>query len=445
MPSWTHSVLGKVLAIGIPAVTTAGYVISRQSLMDENKANSVINPSDAVAQISLSSKSNENHATAIREAKKLCQQIQTIHGYPGLVVGVSIKGSPVWVHGFGFANIESGTKCTENTVMRIASISKPITTLLLAKMVEKGEIDLDKSIYEYLGDKFPRKKFNGKPVNITLRQLASHLSGIRHYHADEANTLSANKHYNDSVEAMEIFKNDDLLCEPGTAFNYSTYAYTVIAAVIESVLPNNQKFADRLTSMMRDELGMKTTFLDENKQIILNRSAQYCKESGKLVNAPPVDCSYKWAGGGILSSVPDLLRFGNVMLYSYIDSTIPGYLNRSTVEILLTPNKIGSINLQRDFRPWTEYGLGWGMVKSSQPQYNHGNMPPVREIFFHTGSATGGTTLLMVIPEAEMVVSLICNLGDGGRLLWLGVEVMKIFLEEENLSNHQPTHLKANL
>lgn len=363
MPSWTHSVLGKVLAIGIPAVATTGYVISRQSLVDENKpTNKISNPldvakyNDSVTSIGLSSKNGGNYGAAIHAAKKLCQQIQTVNGYPGLVVGVSIKGSPVWIHGFGFANIETGTKCSEDTVMRIASISKPITTLLLAKMVEKGEIDLDKTIYDYLGDKFPHKKFNGKPVNITLRQLASHLSGIRHYHDDETKKLPPNKHYNDSIEAMEIFKNDDLLSEPGTAFSYSTYAYTVIAAVIESVLPNNQKFADKLTVMLRDELGMKTTYLDENKQIILNRAAQYCNESGKLVNAPPVDCSYKWAGGGILSTVPDLLRFGNVMLYSYLDGTIPGYLKKSTVEILLTHNKIGSINLQKDFRPWTEYG-----------------------------------------------------------------------------------------
>lgn len=90
-------------------------------------------------------------------------------------------------------------------------------------------------------------------------------------------------------------------------------------------------------------------------------------------------------------------------------------------------------------------GLGWGIVKSSQPHFSHGNLPPAREIFFHTGSATGGTTLLMVVPETEMVVSLICNLENGGKLLWLGVEVMKIFLEQENRSHHQRTSLKANL
>lgn len=44
--------------------------------------------------------------------------------------------------------------------------------------------------------------------------------------------------------------------------------------------------------------------------------SQYCKQNGRLINAPYVDCSYKWAGGGFLSSVTDIAKFGNIMLYS---------------------------------------------------------------------------------------------------------------------------------
>ncbi|KHJ98230.1 hypothetical protein OESDEN_01782 [Oesophagostomum dentatum] len=118
-----------------------------------------------------------------------------IAGIPGLSVGVSIDGNVVWREGFGFANIESGSRCTGDTVMRIASISKPITAAIAARLVQDGKLDLDKSIQielktqpksniwffqTYLPD-FPQKTFEGNSVRITLRQLLSHTSGIRHY------------------------------------------------------------------------------------------------------------------------------------------------------------------------------------------------------------------------------------------------------------------------
>ncbi|VDM73197.1 unnamed protein product [Strongylus vulgaris] len=103
-----------------------------------------------------------------------------IAGIPGLSVGVSVNGHVVWREGFGFANVESGSQCTGDTVMRIASISKPITATIAARLVQSGKLDLDKPIQDYLPD-FPQKKYDGKPVTISVRQLLSHTGGIRHY------------------------------------------------------------------------------------------------------------------------------------------------------------------------------------------------------------------------------------------------------------------------
>ena len=58
--------------------------------------------------------------------------------------------------------------------------------------------------------------------------------------------------------------------------------------------------------------------MDENDTIVYNRSKYYLRDKNhKLINAPNVDNSYKWAGGGFLSNVTDLAKFGNAMLYSY--------------------------------------------------------------------------------------------------------------------------------
>ena len=69
---------------------------------------------------------------------------------------------------------------------------------------------------------------------------------------------------------------------------------------------------------MFQELGLTHTYLDENKPIIPYRARFYeLDKDHKLKNVPAVDNSMKWAGGGFLSTVGDLLQFGNAMLYSY--------------------------------------------------------------------------------------------------------------------------------
>ncbi|EYC14381.1 hypothetical protein Y032_0040g175 [Ancylostoma ceylanicum] len=126
--------------------------------------------------------------TSLEEKKKKARQIiqrqMIIAGIPGLSVGVSLNGHTIWREGFGFANIESSSPCTEDTVMRIASISKPITATIAARLVQDGKLDLDQPIQTYLPD-FPQKKYEGKPVTISVRQLLSHTGGIRHYKKEE--------------------------------------------------------------------------------------------------------------------------------------------------------------------------------------------------------------------------------------------------------------------
>ena len=71
-------------------------------------------------------------------------------------------------------------------------------------------------------------------------------------------------------------------------------------------------------------LGLNNTFLDEAEPIIYNRSRNYVRDKHhRLRNAPYVDNSYKWAGGGFLSTVGDLVKFGNAMLYSYQQKNVP--------------------------------------------------------------------------------------------------------------------------
>lgn len=278
----------------------------------------------------------------IRDSIEYANLIRSYRNVPGMVIGVSYRGEPVWIQGFGYANIELSSPCHGNTVMRVASVSKSISSLLIAKMVEEKKLDLDEDINKYVDEsKFPLKYVGGEKVTITLRHLLSHSSGIRHYKRGEH---LSNIQYSKVDDSIKIFSHDDLAFKPGTSFLYSTFAWTLVSAVVESVLPD-KNFSKALMKMCRDDFGMKSTYLDENDPIIFNRASQYIQSFG-LQNAPAINVSYKWAGGGLLSTVSDLLKFGNVVMYSYLGGkdNLPGQLNSfNSRKIILTFFKLQDI------------------------------------------------------------------------------------------------------
>ena len=101
-------------------------------------------------------------------------------GIPGGVVAVMKDGVLVWSEGVGYADVENAVPCRPNTLMRIASISKPLTAVALLQLWQKGLVDLDAPVQKYVPE-FPEKEYKGEKVVMTTRQLLSHMAGIRHY------------------------------------------------------------------------------------------------------------------------------------------------------------------------------------------------------------------------------------------------------------------------
>uniref|UniRef100_A0A3Q2HTX6 Lactamase beta n=1 Tax=Equus caballus TaxID=9796 RepID=A0A3Q2HTX6_HORSE len=122
-------------------------------------------------------------ARAIESSRDLLHRIKDEVGAPGIVVGVSVDGTEVWSEGLGYADVENRVPCKPETVMRIASISKSLTMVALAKLWEAGKLDLDVPVQHYVPE-FPEKEYEGEKVSVTTRLLISHLSGIRHYEKD---------------------------------------------------------------------------------------------------------------------------------------------------------------------------------------------------------------------------------------------------------------------
>jgi len=267
------------------------------------------------------------------------------------------------------------------TKFRIGRVSKPLTATALVLLVEQGKVDLDAPVQNYV------PSFPDKGARITPRMLAGHLAGIRHYKDQE---FLISKHYDNVLAGLQIFANDPLVAPPGTQFNYSSYGYNLLSAVIEGAA--GQEFLSYMRQRVFEPLGLRGTIADQPSEIVPQRARFYTRYKDKpVLNAPFVDNSYKWAGGGFLSDAEDLVRFGSALLQ-------PGFLKAESLRLLFTSQKTSK-------GEETGYGMGWAIHTSKSG----------RRVYEHSGGSAGGSSQLILYPDTHVVVAMICNFeGDDG-------------------------------
>ena len=302
---------------------------------------------------------------------------------PSISVAVGINNQVVWAKAFGYKDLEKQELADIKTKFRIGSSSKSITSVALGKLIENKQLNLDSGIRYYV------PFFDATKPRITVRQLASHSSGIRNYKDKEFNS---DAEYPGIEESMKVFMYDTLLFKPGEKFAYATYNYTVLSAAMEQI--TKTKFLDYMQKTVFAPLGMKNTTADYKLRAIADKAEfyNYDAKAEKYKKAPEVNISNKWAGGGFLSTPSDMVRLGNALVSGSI-------LNTTTTAILWTPQKLnnGKIN-------GINYAIGW---KVDTVKLFNGTKS-VRQIH-HGGSASGGTAMFVLFPDYSLSVCILAN------------------------------------
>ncbi len=319
-----------------------------------------------------------------QESSAACSAIQACNDFlgesnvSGLQLCVSVKGKIKLSRGFGFADVENKLPVTPTTRFRINSVSKSLTSAALIKLLSENKLDLDALIQKYIPS-FPLKKYS-----FTTRQLAGHLAGIRDYHQNDLTDLVRTEHYETATQAIEIFKNDSLLFKPGSQFHYSTFGWNLIGAVIEGA--SGQNYLDYMQEHIWKPMAMINTVGDDNTKNISERSKFY-DAMGEENNYG--DFSYKYPGGGLLSTAEDLVKFGNELLYG---NTLNPTLTKKLFETQFTSsNKV------------TDYGMGWYIGKD-----NNGH-----RIWYHSGDMLSSSSYLIIYPDDDMVIAFLANSQEG--------------------------------
>ena len=315
----------------------------------------------------------------IDRSRSLVAEFVEKNRLPGLSVTVSKAGKVVWSEGFGYGDLEQQVKVDPSvTLFRIGSISKTLTATAIGLLYEDNKLDIDLPVRHYVPS-FPQKRWN-----INIRQVAGHIAGIRHYRGAE---YLSNKRYATVTEGLEMFKDDSLLFEPATNYAYSSYGWNLISAALETA--SGMGFLQFMQQNVFEPVKMSLTTADYGEVITPFRTAFYeLSKDSTVLNAPFVDNSYKWAGGGFLSTTEDLVKFGNAILTGSL-------LKEETIELLFTPQTISGGKS-------TDYGLGWRKYEG-----NGGG-----EWYGHGGGSVGGTAIFILSPKEKMVVAILSNLSD---------------------------------
>lgn len=325
---------------------------------------------------------------------RLMAELMQRYHLPGGAVAVTSNGKLVFAKGYGFADRDQRRPVQPDSLFRIASISKPITSVAILKLVEQGKLHLDDKAFAYLKDLHPPKGQTPDPrlAAITIRQILHHTAGWdRNASFDpmfrpvlEAKAVGAPEPAS-SQTVIRYMLGQKLDFDPGTRFAYSNFGFCVLGRIIERVTGlGYEEYAKREVlkpaGITRMKIGKSLASDDTAGEV------HYYSEGSAPSVFPSIQHPVPWPYGGIdleamdshggwIASAIDLVKFANA-------------IDGRRGSPLLSPRSIAELT-SRPAHPLPQtsaayYGLGWEI----RPVGKDAN-------WWQSGLLPGTTTLLV--------------------------------------------------
>ena len=347
---------------------------------------------------------------------------------PSLAVAVARNGKIAWEEGFGWADLERHIPATHDTIYSLASVSKPMTATALMILVERGQIDLDGRINDYLGQ-VKLTGHAGESSKATVRMLLAHTSGLPlHYHFFPRNEAYLRPSMEETIRRYGI-----LVTKPAEKYQYSNLGYGIAGYIIERV--SGMRYEKFIKEEVFRPLGLSQTSVPTAPDSKRRWAVRYWNSETPL---PFYDFDHRGASA-VFSSVHDLIRFGLFHLKAGLPDQGAILTDRS-IDQMKRP--IAKRNVSRG------YGMGWQIFRDR-------NGP---RIVSHTGSMGGVTAWLILVPREKLAVGLLANT-QTDFVQRVGHQILAVLLPEygrrgtseskgsttENLTDIRGSRLKAPL
>jgi CubicO group peptidase (beta-lactamase class C family) len=326
----------------------------------------------------------------------------------GLSVAIAQDGQFVYLRGFGNADIAAQKPAHSHTIYRLASVSKAVAGVLAMRLVDQNLLNLNTPTRTYA------PTLPALHTHVVLQTL-SNRSGVRHYGGATDPTRPENTpgQYNSALAAAALFENDPLQFVPGTAYGYSSHAYTLYCAALEEIL--NQSCAAIFKNRLSTPFNLPTLQAENRSIPHPFRATLYKFGNAGPIPIVPDNNSWKIAGGGMESSAYDLARMGMKLI------------NGS----LLTPQSRTTMWTPPD--NLNNFAIGWNTGTEQGTQ-----------VVARTGSQPGSRAYIRMYPAKNIVIVLLAN-QNGHDLPQLGRDIGAMLLNANLAAASEPNELAASL
>lgn len=238
------------------------------------------------------------------------------HRVIGASIGITYDQDLIWNHGFGYSDLQTTTTTDQNTIYRIASITKTFTATAIFQLRDKGIINIDDPLINYIPEFGTVDADSNAIKQVTLRRLLCHHSGLV-AEAPASEPYWSTQKIPSIQQIIEDMASIKIVVREDTAFKYSNLGFALLGEVIARV--TGDRYEDYVTTQILNPLGMtSTTFSlgDKLKQKFATgyQSNKY-EDSGRPV--PDRNLGGYAAAGQLYSSVNDLSKWASFQFSAY--------------------------------------------------------------------------------------------------------------------------------
>jgi CubicO group peptidase (beta-lactamase class C family) len=309
---------------------------------------------------------------------------------PGVAVGVWADGKEVYTC-HGVTSVDNPLPIYQDTLFLVASVTKTFTATTLMRLVAEGQVELNAPLRRYVPEF--RLKAQQAADHVTVLHLLNHTSGLDW-------RVNADTGEGDDALARAVAKmaEMELIAPPGTRVSYSQAGYNLLGRIIEKV--TGVAFEQAVAQLLLEPLGLSHSFFARDDIMTQRFVVGHNPGSdGTLSIARP----WRHArgdnpGGGLATSVTDLLRFARFHLGDGRAESGALVLPTRVLQQMKEPTAVLQASNLGD-----AIGLGWFLR----------DVGGVRTVG-HAGSANGQFAELLLVPERHFAAVSLSNAGPGG-------------------------------
>ncbi|MFY2762917.1 serine hydrolase domain-containing protein [Arenimonas sp. MALMAid1274] len=326
-----------------------------------------------------------------REIERLAENVLAQSRIPGMAMAIVQDGKVVSMRGYGVVDSRNPLPVGNDTVFRVASLSKSFAGTLSAMLVSEGAMSWDTPINNQLVT-FTLRDLQGAQ-KVTVRDVLSHRVGLGYNTYDR--DLEADQPYPVLAERLA---QAPMACTPGDCYAYQNIAFSLVGDLVFAA--TGDFYAHQVEKRLFHPLGMYgATFGRDGLEASASWARPHVRSGGKWLPVRPKETYYRIPpAAGVNASVHDMAQWLIAQMGHRPDVLPPEILNEIQTPQVATPGEIRGNSWRRERLQSAYYGLGWRI-------YDYAG----HTLVYHAGAVQGYRALIAFLPDRDIGLVILWN------------------------------------